>query len=146
MLGQQKWIPSDVHFFHSRSDEPPFHKKKLFFNPSTQEAEAGGSMSLRTAWSTEWVPKNPPKTNKVNLFFFLLTHTKHIEEDEVCWCAPALGVRLSYCRTGSQRMYPKMWTCWNYTSTECVLTSQATFMQLYPEHDLRTGRVFPWHG
>jgi hypothetical protein len=26
------------------------------FNHNTQEAEAGGSLSLRTAWSTEWVP------------------------------------------------------------------------------------------
>ena len=29
------------------------------FNPSTQEAEAGGSLSLRSAWSTEWVPAQP---------------------------------------------------------------------------------------
>ena len=26
------------------------------FNPSTQEAEAGGSLSSRPAWSTEWMP------------------------------------------------------------------------------------------
>jgi hypothetical protein len=26
------------------------------FNPSTQEAEAGGFLSSRPAWSTEWVP------------------------------------------------------------------------------------------
>jgi hypothetical protein len=26
------------------------------FNPSTQEAEAGGFLSLRPAWSTKWVP------------------------------------------------------------------------------------------
>jgi hypothetical protein len=26
------------------------------FNPSTQEAEAGGFFSLRPAWSTQWVP------------------------------------------------------------------------------------------
>ena len=29
------------------------------FNPSTLEAEAGGSLSLRPAWSTEWVPGQP---------------------------------------------------------------------------------------
>ena len=29
------------------------------FNPSTQEAEAGGSLSLRPAWSTEQVPGQP---------------------------------------------------------------------------------------
>jgi hypothetical protein len=49
------------------------------FNPSTQEAEAGGFLSSRPAWSTEWVPGQPglyretlsqkhnnkkPKTNK----------------------------------------------------------------------------------
>jgi hypothetical protein len=29
------------------------------FNPSTREAEAGGLLSLRPAWSTEWVPGQP---------------------------------------------------------------------------------------
>jgi hypothetical protein len=26
------------------------------FNPSTREAEAGGLLILKPAWSTEWVP------------------------------------------------------------------------------------------
>ena len=42
------------------------------FNPITQEAEAGGSLSLRPAWSMELVPEQPElyretlsqKTNK----------------------------------------------------------------------------------
>jgi hypothetical protein len=29
------------------------------FNPSTQEAEAGGFLSSRPAWSTKWVPGKP---------------------------------------------------------------------------------------
>jgi hypothetical protein len=29
------------------------------FNPSTWEAEAGGFLSLRPAWSTEWDPEQP---------------------------------------------------------------------------------------
>jgi hypothetical protein len=29
------------------------------FNPSTWEAEIGGFLSLRPAWSTEWVPGQP---------------------------------------------------------------------------------------
>jgi hypothetical protein len=29
------------------------------FNPSTREAEAGGFLSLRPAWSTELVPGQP---------------------------------------------------------------------------------------
>jgi hypothetical protein len=29
------------------------------FNPGTQEAEAGGFLSLRPAWSTKWVPGQP---------------------------------------------------------------------------------------
>jgi hypothetical protein len=29
------------------------------FNPSTREAEAGGSLSSRPAWSTKWVPGQP---------------------------------------------------------------------------------------
>jgi hypothetical protein len=44
------------------------------FNPSTWEAEAGIFLSLRPAWSTEWVPRQPglfretrsQKTNKQN--------------------------------------------------------------------------------
>jgi hypothetical protein len=31
----------------------------LTFNPSTQEAEAGGFLSLGPAWSTKWVPGQP---------------------------------------------------------------------------------------
>jgi hypothetical protein len=29
------------------------------FNPSTWEAEAGGFLSSKPAWSTEWVPGQP---------------------------------------------------------------------------------------
>jgi hypothetical protein len=29
------------------------------FNPSTWEAEAGGILSSRPTWSTEWVPGHP---------------------------------------------------------------------------------------
>jgi hypothetical protein len=29
------------------------------FNPSTREAEAGGFLSSRPAWSTEWIPGQP---------------------------------------------------------------------------------------
>jgi hypothetical protein len=29
------------------------------FNPSTWEAEAGGFLSSRLAWSTKWVPGHP---------------------------------------------------------------------------------------
>jgi hypothetical protein len=29
------------------------------FNPSTQEAESGGFLSSRPAWSTKWVPGQP---------------------------------------------------------------------------------------
>jgi hypothetical protein len=44
------------------------------FNPSTWEAEAGRSLGLRPAWTTEWVPEQPGlhkeilscKTNKQN--------------------------------------------------------------------------------
>jgi hypothetical protein len=44
----------------------------LSFNPSTREAEAGGFLSSRPAWSTKWAPGQPgyikkpclEKTNK----------------------------------------------------------------------------------
>ena len=49
------------------------------FNPNTWEAEAGGFLSSRPAWSTEWVPRQPglhretlsqktKKTNKQKIF------------------------------------------------------------------------------
>jgi hypothetical protein len=34
------------------------------FNPSSQEAEAGGFLSSRPVWSTEWVPGQPRATQK----------------------------------------------------------------------------------
>jgi hypothetical protein len=34
------------------------------FNPSTREAEAGGFLSSRPAWSTEWVPEQPISKKK----------------------------------------------------------------------------------
>ena len=34
------------------------------FNPSTWEAEAGEFLSLRSAWPTEWVPRNPVSEKK----------------------------------------------------------------------------------
>ena len=37
------------------------------FNPSTWEAEAGGSLSSRTAWSTEQVPGQPQQTSKTDI-------------------------------------------------------------------------------
>ena len=38
------------------------------FNPSTQEAEAGGSLSLRTAWATQRNPVSRlPVPNKKNI-------------------------------------------------------------------------------
>jgi hypothetical protein len=34
------------------------------FNPSTQEAEAGGSLHSRPAWSTQWVPGSQDYTHE----------------------------------------------------------------------------------
>jgi hypothetical protein len=36
------------------------------FNPSTWEAEAGGFLSSRPAWSTEWVPGQPARATQRN--------------------------------------------------------------------------------
>jgi hypothetical protein len=56
------------------------------FNPSTWEAEAGGFLSSRPAWSTEWVPgqpglnretlsrNSPPKKIYLNIFMFVFIH------------------------------------------------------------------------
>jgi hypothetical protein len=47
---------------HRRDVEISFKSQVVVahaFNPSIQEAEAGGSLRLRTAWSTEQVPGQP---------------------------------------------------------------------------------------
>jgi hypothetical protein len=63
------------------------------FNPSTREAEAGGFLSSRPAWSTEWVPGQPGlyretlsrKTKKkkslypFDLLTYLLEMTKYMK-------------------------------------------------------------------
>jgi hypothetical protein len=38
----------------------------LAFNPTSQKAEAGGSLSLRPAWSTEQVPGHPSLATEGN--------------------------------------------------------------------------------
>jgi hypothetical protein len=62
------------------------------FNPSTREAEAGGFLSSRTAWSTEWVPGQPglhretlsrkTKKKKKKYIISLNTRSKHKFERE----------------------------------------------------------------
>lgn len=37
-----------------------------FFNPSTWEAESGGSESSRPSWSTLWVPRQPGLGREIN--------------------------------------------------------------------------------
>jgi hypothetical protein len=64
-----KWVPGLHRETLSQLPPPPKRKRnkenpKLgveahAFNSSTQEAEAAGFLSLRPAWSTEWVPGQP---------------------------------------------------------------------------------------
>ena len=82
------------------------------FNPSTWEAETGGFLSSRLAWSTKWVPGQParaiqrnpvsknqkkkkkkkkPKKKKAN---FQSSHTRHFC---VCLRRPVIGYSLGYC-------------------------------------------------
>ena len=60
------------------------------FNPKTREAETGGFLILRPAWSIEWVPGQPgiyretlslktskqanKQTNKIRIIHFLFSH------------------------------------------------------------------------
>ena len=44
------------------------------FNPSTQEAEAGGAQSSRPAWSTERVPQQPGLQEKLWVWESDTTH------------------------------------------------------------------------
>jgi hypothetical protein len=53
------------------------------FNPRTREAEAGGFLSSRPAWSTEWVPGQPglhretPSRKKKKQKQKVVMHWKH---------------------------------------------------------------------
>jgi hypothetical protein len=49
------WLPK------GRKKRPRLGLVVHIFNPSTQEAEAGGFLSSRPAWSTKWVPGQPGK-------------------------------------------------------------------------------------
>jgi hypothetical protein len=50
------------------------------FNPSTWEAEAGGFLSLRSAWSKMWVPGQPG-----------LYRENPVSEKKSAWCSWVLG-------------------------------------------------------
>jgi hypothetical protein len=79
------------------------------FNPSTREAEAGGFLSSRPAWSTKWVPGQPwlhrenpvlkkqtnKQTNKQSLkwvcfLFCLLPHITEVETLALMWTRQVL--------------------------------------------------------
>jgi hypothetical protein len=83
------------------------------FNPSTREAEAGGFLSSRPAWSTKWVPgqpglhretlsQNKTKQNKTN------KQTKNLQHIFVNWLInQSLFVVLG--------INPVPYTCWANT-------------------------------
>jgi hypothetical protein len=50
------------------------------FNPSTREAEAGGFLSSRPAWSTAWVPGQPGLYRET-----LSQPTPHPPKKVTCW-------------------------------------------------------------
>jgi hypothetical protein len=56
-------------------------------NPSTREAEAGGFLSSRPAWSTEWVPGQPGLYRKILSWKNKKqkTTTKNVYHSQVCW-------------------------------------------------------------
>jgi hypothetical protein len=53
-----KWPQSDLPFNYQKHYQGQAVVAHAF-NPSTWEAEAGGFLSWRPAWSTEWVPGQP---------------------------------------------------------------------------------------
>jgi hypothetical protein len=56
--GRPSWLCQKQWFsLHNKSTEPGVVAPT--FNPSTWEAEAGGFLSSRPAWSTKWVPGQP---------------------------------------------------------------------------------------
>jgi hypothetical protein len=76
------------------------------FNPSTWEAEAGGFLSLRRAWSTEWVPGQPglhretlPRKTKTKT---ITTTTKQFMEERVYFVLQLSGYTRHSVTEGSQ--------------------------------------------
>jgi hypothetical protein len=86
-------------------------------NPSTREAEAGGFLSSRPAWSTERVPGQPglhretlsQKTQKKRVYVFkrmrnlcgLFGFKIHASEARVCICLLVEGLSLGTYSVGS---------------------------------------------
>jgi hypothetical protein len=56
------------------------------FNPSTQEAEAGGFRSSRPAWSTEWIPGQPGLNREILSWKAKTKHNKNKKpkKNEAC--------------------------------------------------------------
>jgi hypothetical protein len=55
-------VIGDIHLYTHNKDKNKSNSQAVVvhaFNPSIWEAEAGGSLSSRPAWSTEWVPGQP---------------------------------------------------------------------------------------
>jgi hypothetical protein len=83
------------------------------FNPSTREAEVGGFLSSRPAWSTKWVPEQPElyretlsrKTKKTTTkklkWLDVVMHTfnpstQEAEVDESLWVQNQTGLQSKF--------------------------------------------------
>ena len=77
------------------------------FNPSTWEAEAGGFLSSRPAWSTEWVPGQPAlyrETLSWRKNRFSASETSKLVKclPHKCWMPTSTGVETSICNPSAE--------------------------------------------
>jgi hypothetical protein len=89
---------AEICFFKKKKENKPGIVVHAF-NPSTREAEAGGFLSLRPAWSTKWVPGQPglyreTLSLKKKKWVLHLVSTSHTLSHSSCACLHMIWTRL----------------------------------------------------
>ena len=119
-------------------------------NPSTWEAEAGGFLSSRPAWSTEWVPGQPglykktlsqkntnKKTQRIPLFLWMRDRSASFfrKSDHKCSYG-VLNKEATSSQLWTQSMVKKSgmwaWGLLKLLSLKTALTGDAADMPLHP--------------
>jgi hypothetical protein len=119
------------------------------FNPSTQEAEAGGFLSSRRAWSTEWVSGQPglyretlsQKTNKQT------KPTKQTKKEFKVIFGYTIRLRLTWstCYPVSKRKVRSLSRCKCLLYKSVNLTQSTKFAQRWAQSRPHGAALWPPH-
>jgi hypothetical protein len=172
--GRSLWVPGQPELRNRKTRLKKQHNSRAVvvhpFNPSIWEAEGGGFLSSRPAWSTEWVPRQAglyrktlswkPKEEKKMFFVSVTKHLLKVPEalDLVCstpipnsrkctlwWFEWDWPHRLIYLNT----RFPSLWICLGRTGRcglcwrRCVTRKQA--LKFQKRHSIPTLCLLPFH-